>query len=269
MPSDIFKTHLTLIVLLPFTLPPLAAQSPRLEVGHATIDGHRLRPFEATWTTTPIVDGARRPGGRLSERLDAGVRNGRPVWIRTQWREVGERRIETTVVFDQATLVPISYKHVKEGPFPDAVVQKRSARYRPDGAGGTQTLVSGQTDSIRHMPMGSGGFETDVMGLVLATLPLRAGYAAELPSVHAQMGEQYYIRPRVTGTQDFEDANGQTVSAWKVEVEWLNLRTDDIYTGGDTGSGGTYYVVTDPPDGFPFVPRYVNENTDIVVTFSN
>ena len=52
-------------------------------------------------------------------------------------------------------------------------------------------------------------------------------------------------------------------------MEWLNLRTQDIYDGGDSGSGGTYYVVTDPPAGFPFVPRYVNEHTDIVVTFSN
>lgn len=256
------------LLLLSFPLQPLAAQNARLEVGHAAVDGRRLRPFEATWTITALVNGTSRPTGQISERLEAGMHEGRAVWIRTQWRKAGEKRIETTIVFDRTTLAPISYEHMKEGPFPDAAVRTRSVRYRPDGASGTQTLVSGETDSIRHMPMGSAGFEVDVMGLVLATLPLRADYVAELPSVHAQMGEQYYIRPRVTGTQDFEDAHGQTVTAWRVEVEWLNLRTQDIYTPGDSGSGGTYYVVTDPPAGFPFVPRYVNENTDIVVTFS-
>lgn len=51
------------------------------------------------------------------------------------------------------------------------------------------------------------------------------------------------------------------------KLQWLNLRNQDVYTAGDDGSGGTYSVVTDPPPGFPFIPRYVNENVDIVATF--
>ncbi len=266
------RDHLTWLlagVLVVGTVSSGVAQEhrPRLEVGHHDIDGRRLRPFESRWTTVAIRDGERKKGGILAERLEASTLEGREVWRRIQWREMGERRIETTITFDRKTLAPISLEHTKEGSFPDQVIRRLSVRYGPDGATGEQTLVSGETSSITPMPMGARAFETDVMGLVLATLPLRADYQAELPSVYWQMGEQYYIRPRVTGTQDFQDANGRVVTAWKVEVEWLNLRTQDIYEAGDMGSGGTYYVVTDPPPGFPFVPRYVNENTDIVVTF--
>ncbi len=243
------------------------AQQSMISVGDAVVDGRRLRPFEATWTSESVVQGRLVPSGTYHERLEATVYEGQPAWRRFQVRELDDgRRSETVLVFDRRTLAPLTLEHTKTGAFADAAVQKMTVRYTPDGAAGTRTLVNGTSDSV-SVAMGSGGFETSMIGLVLAVLPLADGYQAELPTIYAQIGEEYVLRPRVNGTHTFADADGQPVTAWRVEVEWLNLRTQDIYTAGDTESGGTYYIVTDPPAGFPPVPRYVNENTDIIVSF--
>lgn len=61
----------------------------------------------------------------------------------------------------------------------------------------------------------------------------------------------------------FRTGSGQTVRAWAVKTDWKTLGTSEDYP--DDESGGTYFVVPDPPAGFPMVPKYVNPTFDTEV----
>jgi len=41
-----------------------------------------------------------------------------------------------------------------------------------------------------------------------------------------------------------------------VDVEWHHRESGDVYLPGPDASGGRYWIVTEPPAGFPYVPRY-------------
>ena len=58
-------------------------------------------------------------------------------------------------------------------------------------------------------------------------------------------------------------AGGRDVDVWLVDVEWHHLETGDIYAAGPDASGGRYWVVRNPPPGFPYVPRYKTDTYTI------
>ncbi len=49
---------------------------------------------------------------------------------------------------------------------------------------------------------------------------------------------------------------GNDIEAWLIDVEWHHNESGDIYPAGPDESGGRYWVVSNPPEGFPYVPRY-------------
>ena len=106
-------------------------------------------------------------------------------------------------------------------------------------------------------------FETAMLGLVIAALPLKEGYVAELPTVFANQGSKWTITASVVGRESYETDDGEKVNAWVVNTEWEDLDSDAVSKGGATESGGAYSIVTNPPKGFPYVPRYVNNSVDI------
>ncbi len=50
--------------------------------------------------------------------------------------------------------------------------------------------------------------------------------------------------------------DGRDIEAWLIDVEWHHRESVDVYPSGPDASGGRYWVVADPPEGVPYVPRY-------------
>ena len=65
----------------------------------------------------------------------------------------------------------------------------------------------------------------------------------------------YLVRAEWVGSEML-DFQGRQIEAWLVDIEWHHQELGDIYPPGPNASGGRYWVVPDPPDGFPYVPRY-------------
>jgi hypothetical protein len=72
-------------------------------------------------------------------------------------------------------------------------------------------------------------FYENSLDLVLAALPLREGYAVQLPVFDSDQGGVVRLRVRVAGAEQARTADGGQCSAWRVEVD-----------GGD--SRGTYWI---------------------------
>jgi len=113
-------------------------------------------------------------------------------------------------------------------------------------------------------------FEGSGLGLVIAALPLEEGYDARLPvAMNLGLTEEltlYTVRVRVTGKERFPWKGKKKVEAWIVDVDWEDHDTGEVSAaGGAALPGGAYFVVPDPPNGFPHVPRYQNDTSRIEV----
>ena len=92
------------------------------------------------------------------------------------------------------------------------------------------------------------------MGLPLATLDYQ-GEPVEFAASMINFDATYKVIATWAGTETFEH-NGQDVEATMVDIHWIHNEIGDVYPGGPDESGGRYWLVKNPPEGFPYVPRY-------------
>ena len=117
-------------------------------------------------------------------------------------------------------------------------------------------------------------FEGSGLGLALAALPLADDFEARLPvAMNLGLTDEltlYNVRVRVSGKEIFPRKGKKEVEAWIVDVDWEDFETGEVTAaGGPDSSGGSYFVVPDPPKGFPHVPRYQNEGGAIELVFED
>lgn len=62
------------------------------------------------------------------------------------------------------------------------------------------------------------------------------------------------------------DFHGQKIEARLIDVEWHHRESGDVYPPGPDASGGRYWVVPNPPSGFPYVPRYQTDTYAVEFT---
>jgi hypothetical protein len=112
----------------------------------------------------------------------------------------------------------------------------------------------------------SGSITSDMLngaalGLPLATL----GYQKQPLEFMASMMSfdgTYNVTAEWVGKETLT-FDGENVEAWLIDVEWHHRESGDIYPPGPDASGGRYWVVNDPPDGFPYVPRYQTDTYNV------
>lgn len=243
------------------TVGPAMTGSSRLDVGHKAVNGKAIQPFSATWTQKQMMNGEWMDLGTITETVSATKLNGKTVMKREQMSSIPpiEGKKMETLVFNAETLAPISMKVESSGKFPPPATKTSSIEFKGQNVTGEITSFAGETRDINQKhetPM----FEAAMLGLVLAALPLEDGYVAELPVNFVMQGSAWMVRATVTGNKAYASGD-KKAEYWKVRTDWRDLSTEDGYPDDD--SGGTYYVTSNPPDGFPYVARYVNPQVDI------
>ena len=92
------------------------------------------------------------------------------------------------------------------------------------------------------------------LGLPLATLRYRDDplqFAASMLAFDAS----YQVEATWVGKESVDFADGR-IEVWLVDLKWVHDGLGDIYPPGPDASGGRFWIVADPPRGFPYVPRY-------------
>jgi hypothetical protein len=220
-----------------------------LAIGDGQIDGRKIAGYELQWQQCTFTEGSWVDGGMLTEQVTVigdqilrlrqiAERQGGPTTVATTYFErdtFGPRRMEIVAIMPDASRKLL------------AVQELNSDGYQGWSAlGGARENVQGKINS----KMIHGG----AMGLPLATLGYQESpveFAASMMNFDAT----YRVIASWAGRETF-NYNGQKVEALLVDVEWHHHESGDVYPPGPDASGGRYWLVPNPPEGFPNVPRY-------------
>lgn len=245
--------RLLIVLLLALGIGPLAAAVTVIQPGDGQVDGTRIRPYQQIWRQCSRQDGAWVDGGTFAETL-IEVKDGERMWRLEQSSERPDgRRGQTVIHYDRRSLSPLRMESRQFGPDDTELA---SASYSFDAQGYKGQVIRGdETREVSGDAVTSQQFPGGNFGLALATLDPEKDFPAELPSSMVQFDAGYRVIATVAGQEALETASG-SVDAWLIDVEWHHLGTDDVYPGGPDQSGGRYWVVPRPPQGFPYVPRY-------------
>ncbi len=229
--------------------------------GAGAVEGRRIGAYEARWSQKMLQDGEWAEIGRIEEKATLSRHDGTEVLEHSQtldWQ--GQPRTVNTMIFDRASLLPRRLERkIVDGPpeAPTSIVYSFGDREIKGEA-----LIAEETKSFAIETPGP-MFDGLTFGLVLAALPLKDGFVAELPATMPQMRANYSVRAEVVGKERITTPGGGSVEAWVVATAWKDLASGEVSPGGADASGGAYFVVPNPPKGMPYVPMYVNESLKI------
>ena len=242
---------LFLSLLVPFS----ALGDQQLIVGDGQIDGNRLKPFKHSWHQCSLVEGKWTGQNPVSEELLA---SGDDEWLHRQTVEhdSGARQVSDTY-YDRTSFAPrrmeteVTHNGVR------VVFAQRTIS--EDGYEGTLT----QGDQSRELAgaINSSMLNGASMGLPLATLAFQLEPLEFMAAMMAFEGT-YRVKATWSGKETLTYAN-QHIESWLVDVEWHHLESGDVYPAGPDASGGRYWIVPNPPEGFPNVPRYQTDTYSV------
>jgi len=257
---------------------PLAAQeeAARIAPGSGALQGQDLSEFVASWQERRMGESEWRDASRVHETLE--VTGGGSHLEFTRFADQGGWGIEVTVVLDRATLAPVSLVRAVSEDLPAPVrdrltnagfSQRFEYEFGSEGYRVSHTEFDGTVREESHA-LEAPVFDGTALGLVLAALPLQAGYEVRLPVLFVQAGDgsatPYDILARVVEEKTLTSPDGRSVPAFQVDVDWLAPETGVVTSpGGPDQPGGAYWIVRQPPQDFPPVPRYKNNSVDYVL----
>jgi len=238
-----------LIAFLLLSVGGAAGASTEIIVGDGQIDGRKIEPFELTWQQCAYQDDEWISQGSVTETLspigDTVLR------LRRNVRQSNGVTGVSTTYFDRASFAPIRMENEVTGA--DGSVLAYSQRdLTADGYEGF--AVRGEDKRIVQGAVSSNMLDGGSLGLPLATI----GYQNEPLEFLASMmsfDASYRVKAEWVGREVLKHGD-QQVESWMIDVEWHHEELGDIYPPGPDASGGRYWVVPNPPDGFPYVPRY-------------
>lgn len=246
-----------------YDLDDAPTDAPTLEVGDKSVRGKRIGAFDSEWTAGG--------GAIVSEVAKFERRDGKKRLVRVQTWPMGSGvDLRSELVLDAATLSTVSFQQEVVGMPEGGSMGGAPSFLRWDYDGGKYTRKvrrDGGAEEVEEGALPQPMFEGSALGLVIAALPLELDYEARLPvAMNLGLTEEltlYWVEVRVTAQEPFEWKRKE-VAAWVVEVDWEDFATGEVTSkGGVDAPGGAYFVVTDPPKGFPHVPRYQNESGTI------
>ena len=240
------RTALLILVAVAST----ANANSELQVGDGQIDGGQLQPYDITWRQCSVgQDGAWVTSHDLTERMV--VIGDRVLRIQQLSKRPDGGKAVATTYLDRDSMAPLRLEQLVTAA-DGSVVGRTEHSLNEAGYRGRKTRGDQSKDvaGVASSKMLHGG----TMGLPLATLeyqrePLE--FAASMIGFDAT----YTVIATWVGT-DALVYNGIEVEASMVDIHWIHNEIGDVYPGGPDASGGRYWLVTNPPEGFPYVPRY-------------
>ena len=209
-------------VLPTFTIAqsPSVASTQVIRVGDPSIDGSFLKPFKNAWKVVYEFPG-KEPFlvGTWTDELAAVDINGRHLLKRFQMADYAKYNIVTTYtnVFDPKTMAPVSqdFKRNDTGEWAHRDFASAQVRFRRGNSDDDTKTQIGQLALKEPVFDYNGG----MYGVLLAALPLKAGYKATFPTLSEDRDELDQIAITV-GKEELVDAGpGKQVIAWPVDTE--------------------------------------------------
>jgi hypothetical protein len=188
-----------------------------IRMGDGTVDGSILKPYSNVWLyTLTDKDGRVIPQGMWSDHLQMTKVDGRPAWLRVQGTTFVNGRTSSTLnVFDPVTLQPFS-----------------SRQQGVNGKTQTRTFTGAHLKSERAEQLGGPAVTSEVdlgvtpydfnggmYGMILATLPLRAGLSGAFATVEESEDKAAVDTFKVLGQEDMSAGALGTRKTWKVVSE--------------------------------------------------
>lgn len=236
-------------ILLLIFLTGTAAANQSLQIGDGQIDASKLKPYEMTWRQCSARDGSWIVGDDLTEKLVViGDHLLRVEQISTL--PDGSNSVATTY-FDRHSFAPLRMEQTVISAGGTAL---GSVEYALSESGYEGRKTRGDQFKDVQGAANSKMLHGGAMGLSLATLVFQdepLDFAASMINFDAT----YKVTATWVGKEKFE-YEGSEIEAWLVDIEWLHEGLGDVYPPGPDASGGRYWIVNNPPAGFPYVPRY-------------
>ncbi len=197
--------------------------APLIEPGASDIRTKRLDAYQ---TTT-------RWG---SQRLIPGKLDGRKTWHLINSVDAGDSPMIDHIVLDRRTLELVN----RHSPYFAIGQHFLAAAIRDRRLTGSLTAIDGGDPIVINTELDTAVFEESTLGLVLAALPLRNGYAARLPRLAVSASTKAFsagsIAIAVTGREAIEGGDGQTYRCWVVEARWSGVDYSE-----------THWIADEPP----------------------
>jgi hypothetical protein len=201
-----------------FATQSLHAGSPRLEVGDVAVTGSHLRPYTNLWKfTQQKPGGVAEEAGTWSDSLENTVYNDQAAMKRTQIANYKKKGIKLTFVsvFDPKTMKPFSFDYSRS--------DNGNVRHVEFGS---ETVIYRHTDSTGAKPEEAKvkldrnvfDFYGGMYGILISTLPLTDGYAAEIPTLDTNKMAIDWVPVRVKGRETVPAGAGKKTETWVVET---------------------------------------------------
>ncbi len=239
--------------LVSFGVVLLPSISVGLTVGDGAIQGDKLAPYQYTWKQCAKQDGAWTPLSDLTEEL---VTIGDSIFRHRQTRlGPNDVSVVSTTYFSRASLAPLRME--TKAVATDG--QTLMASFRDLDESGYQGVARGKKgEEVLAGKITSNMLHGGALGLPLTTLAKDKGSEAFKASM-MQFDATYDVVVTWRGQEPLE-FEGHTIDAFVADVRWHHHETGDVYEPGPEGSGGRFWLVPNPPSGFPYVPRYKTDS---------
>lgn len=240
------KQILILATLFTFFAGPSNAQI-EMTIGDGLIDGERVEPYSSSWRQCTLQDGEWLDMGTITEEL---VVIGPVIRHRQIGHQSGGIRVQSDTYFERSTFAPLRMETEASR---DGERVMYSVRQLTE-TGYTGVEVRGDVRKELAGIISSVMLPGSLLGLPLATMAYHEEPVTFLASMAAFDGT-YEISAQWVGTETML-VDSEEIAAWMIDVEWRHRESGDVYPPGPDGSGGRYWVVSEPPPGVPYVPRY-------------
>ena len=222
--------------------------SESMQMGDGTVKGQRIHEYEISWLQCLKGDDAWTAASPLTERM---VSIGDVLRLTQSADPQPGVTTESVTYFERESMAPLRMEQRALGP--DGVAIASSTRVLDaDGYSGHQ--VRGDTVTELGGSITSDMWHGGALGLPLATIDADE-FPVEFASSMMSFDGTYRTIATLAGRETLTHG-GEDVEALLVDVEWHHIETGDVYPPGPDASGGRYWLVADPPEGFAHVPQY-------------
>lgn len=188
--------------------PPRAPASDTVQAGSPALDPGVLHPYELRRELTMTRGDTVRPFGRQTEALSSATLNGRPVLLHVVTFDTPNALTVDSSWVDAGTLSPIRMQSSNKFRVLDLEFGPGTVRATTTPAGAAATTAEHRLD-VRP-------FEWNMLPLALSSLPLRAGYRAELPVFSDRAGRVVWYSVRVAADTFITRSSGYRSPMWQL-----------------------------------------------------
>lgn len=188
----------------------------KLAVGDKAVSGSHLQPCTNLWIMTQQKPGeSAEKVGAWSDALKIASYQGKPAMKRTQIGNYDKKEIQLKFisVFDPTTMEPFTfdYSWSDNGNVRHVDFNGQTVKYRH-----TESTSANPEEAVVKLDRRVFDFYGGMYGMLISTLPLKAGYRAEIPAFDTTKMGIDWVPVHVKGRETVEAGPGKTAETWVV-----------------------------------------------------